>query len=33
MFDINTIEIIKKILNDYPNRLKDVLNSLSENNK
>ena len=30
MFDIKTIEIIKKIANDYPNRLKDVLNSLSE---
>ena len=30
MFDINTIEVIKKIYNDYPNRLKDVLTSLSE---
>ena len=30
MFDIKTIEVIKKIANDYPNRLKDVLNSLSE---
>ena len=30
MFDINTIEVIKKIYNDYPNRLKDVLISLSE---
>ena len=30
MFDINTIEVIKKIYYDYPNRLKDVLTSLSE---
>jgi len=30
MFDYNTIEIIKKILKDYPNRLVDVLNSLGE---
>lgn len=30
MFDINTVEIIKKILKDYPNRLVDVLNSLGE---
>ena len=30
MFDFNTIEIIKKILKDYPNRLVDVLNSLGE---
>ena len=30
MFDINTVEIIKKILKDYPHRLVDVLNSLGE---
>ena len=30
MFDIKTIEVIKKIYYDYPNRLKDVLTSLSE---
>tara|TARA_Y100000004_G_C8838012_1_gene379221 strand:+ start:73 stop:747 length:675 start_codon:yes stop_codon:yes gene_type:complete len=30
MFDINTVEIIKKILKDYPNRIVDVLNSLGE---
>tara|TARA_B100000212_G_scaffold242414_1_gene184799 strand:+ start:32 stop:697 length:666 start_codon:yes stop_codon:yes gene_type:complete len=30
MFDINTIEIVKKIINDYPTRLVDVLNSLGE---
>jgi len=30
MFDIQTIEVVKKILKDYPTRLKDVLNSLSE---
>jgi len=28
MFDINTIEIVKKILKNYPNRLVDVLNSI-----
>jgi len=30
MFDINTIEIIKKIIKDYPTRLLDVLNSIGE---
>ena len=30
MFDLKTIEVIKKIYYDYPNRLKDVLTSLSE---
>ena len=30
MYDYNTIELIKKIKNDYPNRWTDVLNSLGE---
>ena len=30
MFDINTIEIVKKIIKDYPTRLLDVLNSIGE---
>ena len=30
MFDINTVEIIKKLIKDYPNRVVDVLNSLGE---
>tara|TARA_B100000902_G_scaffold279545_1_gene265418 strand:+ start:1327 stop:2001 length:675 start_codon:yes stop_codon:yes gene_type:complete len=30
MYDYNTIELIKKIKNDYPNRWMDVLNSLGE---
>jgi len=30
MFDTNTIEIIKKIIRDYPSRVNDVLNSLGE---